>query len=193
MRSGRHPARSAEAIRAPAAISASTSSAMGRSRSRGEPVRRKRPGVAAAAAARKRAAVPESRASRTISRPGSPRSGPETATPPGIGASVAPSADRHARRLSVSSLSSGFAISTREAVNAAASRARLVALLDGGTRSSPRTSETGGSARKSVTLSSATSEVDPSGAISIQRRSSTNAGRISTRPPSIVSVQDLWK
>jgi hypothetical protein len=46
MRSGRQPARFAEATRAPAAINASTSSAMGRSRSRGEPVRRKRPGVA---------------------------------------------------------------------------------------------------------------------------------------------------
>jgi len=47
----------------------------------------------------------------------------------------------------VSSLSSGPSIRIADPVSAAATSARLVALFDGGTRTSPRSSEAGGSAR----------------------------------------------
>ena len=73
--------------------------------------------------------------------------------------------------------------------------ARLVALLDDGTRTGPADGPRRAGARgsRSRCATGETSEVVPSSAISIQRRSSTKAGRISTRPPSKLSVQDLWK
>src|SRR5437867_955733 len=61
-------------------------------------------------------------------------------------------ASRQRRRASVSPLWSGPPISTGEPVSAASSRARFVALFDGGTRTVPCRYRAGGNARKSDTV-----------------------------------------
>ena len=103
--------------------------------------------MAEATAARKRAAVPDSPASSRVSRSRGPARGPQTRRPKGAVSNLAPIAARQRRSACVSSDSRGFAISTARSDSAASTRARFVALFDGGAATVPLTSFAGGNAR----------------------------------------------